>query len=74
MHRVVTDIRNHRGQRILEPGPWLATQSEADNWAELLQGLGYKTKVERLHGEISGGSPAGGQADTSLSDALASMA
>ena len=74
MHRVVTDIRNHRGQRILEPGPWLATQSEADYWAELLREMGYKTKVERLHGEISGGTPSGSDHDTALSDALASMA
>lgn len=69
MHRVVTDIRDHRGQRILEAGPWLVSQSEADNWAAIFSDLGYKCHVERLQGEISGGN-----SDSALSDALASMA
>lgn len=69
MHRVVTDIRDHRGNRILELGPWLVSPDDAENWAEILRSLGYKAYVERMNGSISGGG-----VDTSLGDALASMA
>lgn len=69
MHRVVTDIRDYRGKRILEAGPWLVTENEADQWAANLRDLGYKAHVERMKGDISHA-----KADTSLSDALASMA
>jgi hypothetical protein len=71
VHRVVTDIRDYRGKRILEAGPWHKTQSEADGWAEILRGLGYFVKVERMQGEISGGGPGG---DEELANALAGMA
>lgn len=69
MHRVITDIRDHRGNRILELGPWHAKQESAEQWAETLRRLGYKVTVEQMSGSISGGG-----VDTSLSDALASMA
>ncbi len=68
MHRVVTDIRDYRGQRILEAGPWLASRDDAENWAEILQGLGYKAHVERMNGELAGGT------DDGFAAALAGMA
>lgn len=69
MHRVVTDTRDHRGHRLLEAGPWLASREDAENWAEILRDLGYKAHVERMHGELSGG-----DADDGFANALASMA
>lgn len=69
MHRVVTDIRDHRGNRILEAGPWHVSPDTAENWAEILRSLGYKAHVERMNGSIIGHSE-----DMSLGDALASMA
>jgi len=68
VHRVVTDIRDHRGKRILEAGPWLTSKDDAENWAEILRDLGYKVHVERMSGEISG------QPDDGLAAALAGMA
>jgi hypothetical protein len=65
----VTDIRDHRGNRILERGPWHTKQESAEFWADTLRGLGYKVTIERM----DGGALAG-VADTSLADALASMA
>lgn len=70
MHRVITDIRDYRGRRILEAGPWHKTQQEADGWAQLLRGQGYKVKVEHMRGEVT----SGGHVDDSLANALASMA
>lgn len=69
MHRVITDIRDHRGNRILELGPWHAKRESAEQWAQTLRQLGYKVTVEQMNGSISNAG-----ADTSLSDALASMA
>lgn len=71
MHRVVTDIRDHRGNRILERGPWHIKQESAEFWADTLRGLGYKVTIERMDG---GALSSAGEADTSLADALASMA
>ena len=68
MQRVVTDIRDHRGNRILEAGPWHVSPDVAENWAEILRGLGYIAHVERMNGSITG------HKDMSLDDALASMA
>jgi len=69
VHRVVTDTRDHRGNRILEPGPWLVSKDDAEHWAEILRTMGYKAHVERMNGDISGG-----QSDNALASALASMA
>jgi len=69
VHRVVTDIRDHRGNRHLEPGPWLVSKDDAESWAEILRNLGYKAYVERMSGSI-----AGGGSDDGLANALASMA
>ena len=69
MYRVVTDIRNHRGQRVLEPGPWHPKKEDAEHWIEVLQALGYKTHIERMNGNI-----AGGAADDGLAHALENMA
>lgn len=69
MYRVITDIRDHRGNRTLELGPWHAKEETAMRWAETLRGLGYKVTMEKMNGSISSAG-----ADTSLSDALASMA
>ena len=69
VHRVVTDIRDHRGNRLLETGPWLVSKEDAENWAEILRDLGYKAHVERMDGEFSGG-----QSDNALANALSSMA
>lgn len=69
VYRVVTDIRDHRGHRILEAGPWLVSRDSAENWAEILRDLGYKAHVERMNGELSGGS-----ADDGFAAALAGMA
>ena len=71
MFRVITDIRDYRGNRLLEAGPWHKAENVAEEWAEILRGLGYRVKVERMKGEVSGG---GGQGDDELRDALASMA
>ena len=48
MYRVVTDIKDHRGARILEKGPWLLSLDEARQWAGLLIAFGYKTFVEEM--------------------------
>lgn len=69
MHRVVTDTRDHRGNRILEAGPWHATKEDAEHWAEVLRAIGYKVHVERMNGELGGG-----PADDALAHALSSMA
>jgi len=70
VHRVVTDIRDHRGQRILEPGPWLPFEEDAEHWAEILRNLGYKVYVQRMSGQIAEGKPGNNE----LADALSSMA
>lgn len=69
MHRVVTDTRDHSGRRLLEAGPWLMSRDDAENWAEILRDLGYKAHVERMNGDLSGGS-----SDDDFASALAGMA
>ena len=69
MHRVVTDTRDNSGRRLLEAGPWLMSRVDAENWAEILRDLGYKAHVERMNGDLSGGS-----SDDDFASALAGMA
>lgn len=69
MHRVVTDTRDHSGRRLLEAGPWLMSRDDAENWAEILRDLGYKAYVERMNGDLAGGS-----SDDDFASALAGMA
>lgn len=52
VYRVVTDCRDHRGNRILEPGPWFSSQEVADYWAQVLRLIGYHAKVEKLEGDV----------------------
>ena len=54
VYRVVTSAKDHRGTLINDPGPWLASENEADFWADFLQSLGYNAKVEKLTGNLSG--------------------
>ena len=54
VYRVVTDCRDHRGNRILEPGPWFSSQQMADHWAEVLRLIGYRVVVEKLEGGVHG--------------------
>ena len=53
MYRVVTDGKDHRGHRVLDCGPWLTSQNEAEFWADFLRSIGYKVIVEKLHGDVS---------------------
>lgn len=53
MYRVVTDVRDHRGNRIPDPGPWLKSENEAEFWADFLRTLGYQVRIEKLSGGIS---------------------
>lgn len=64
MHRVITQIHDHRGRRVVEAGPWLPSEAEAEKWASILRRLGYVTRIEPMHGKISGaqGSRAHGNA------------
>ena len=52
VYRVVTDCRDYRGNRILEPGPWFSSQQVADHWAEVLRSVGYRVIVEKLEGTL----------------------
>ena len=54
VYRVVTDCRDHRGNRILEPGPWFSSQQMADHWADVLRLIGYRVIVEKLEGGVHG--------------------
>lgn len=69
MHRVVTDTYDNHGRRLLEAGPWLMSREDAENWAEILRDMGYKAHVQRMSGDLSGGS-----ADDDFASALAGMA
>jgi len=69
VYRVVTDSRDHLRARILDKGPWLPSQKEADQWASLLQGLGYK-----VHVESNSGNAVASATDLQLTDALKNMA
>ncbi len=53
MYRVITQSHDHRGMRIIEAGPWLASEAEAGKWASVLRSLGYVTRIEPMHGNIS---------------------
>jgi hypothetical protein len=53
VHRVVTDGRNQGGKWMLETGPWLNSQEEAESWANTLRNLGYFVRVEQLHADTS---------------------
>ena len=54
VYRVVTYISDQNGNMKTDPGPWLASQNEADRWADHLRKLGYRAEVEKLRGDISG--------------------
>lgn len=68
MHRVVTKRRDHRGNWIVEAGPWHVSRSDAENWAVILRHVGYNAQVETLHGPVSLGQ------DDDLHKALSNMA
>ena len=53
VYRVITDVRDHRGNWKLDPGPWLVSQNEAEFWADYLRTLGYAARVEKLEGHVS---------------------
>lgn len=55
MYRVVTSIKDHRGARIVEKGPWLQSQNDAHRWASILHDLGYQAHVETTLGEVQSG-------------------
>lgn len=69
VHRVVVKRLDHRGNWIVEAGPWHASRSNAENWAEILRYMGYSAQVESIHGNIPGGSD-----DDDLRKALSGMA
>lgn len=50
VYRVVTFVTDHRGNRIVDKGPWLASRGEAEYWAKILRKLGYQSRVEQMHG------------------------
>ncbi len=53
VYRVVTDYRDHRGNRILDHGPWFASENAAESWAVLLRSVGYCVRIERLEGLVA---------------------
>ena len=69
MYRVVVKRINHRGIRIIEPGPWHATRPDAEFWAKLLGDYGYHVEVESQRGALPSHDP-----DDELRNALSSMA
>lgn len=69
VHRVVTKCLDHRGQWIVEAGPWLVSHDDAENWASQLREMGYQAKVDSINGGIAGGGD-----NFDLQNALASMA
>jgi hypothetical protein len=52
VYQVVIKRRDHRGKWIIEHGPWLPLESDADSWALILQKLGYIVHVENMRGEL----------------------
>lgn len=52
MYRVVTLVREERGQmrgRLKKDfGPWHEHREQAEQWAHMLAGMGYATRVETL--------------------------
>lgn len=53
VYRVVIKRRDHRDRWIVEHGPWLSQESDADDWARIFQKLGYVVSVENMRGELS---------------------
>ena len=53
MYRVVTFTKDRDGNRIIDPGPWLKSQNEAEYWADHLRTMGYRAEVEKLRGDIT---------------------
>lgn len=70
MYRVITQYRNGTSRPVIERGPWHDSRETAENWAEILNQLGYQTRLESQRGPIAD------HADDqhALADALASMA
>lgn len=69
MHRVVTKYCDRFGKWIVDPGPWLVSRDDADNWASILRHLGYQTEVES-----QGGAALRQEGDREFAHALSSMA
>ena len=69
LHRVVTKCLDHRGKWVVEAGPWLISNDDAEHWASQLRQLGYQAKVVSIGGGIAGGGD-----NFDLQNALASMA
>lgn len=67
MHRVVSKCLDHRGRWLIEAGPWLASYSAAEDWAEQLRRMGYIARIDSMAQPL-------GDDDFDLHDALASMA
>jgi hypothetical protein len=51
--RVVTKRRDHLDKLIIEHGPWLQSEDDANGWAMILRKLGYVVQVENMRGEVS---------------------
>lgn len=75
MYRVVTLYRAIGASRpIVERGPWHPTMQAAEQWAEILRGLGYVVSVEGQHGGFGSPAAEGGNDNSALAEALANMA
>jgi len=53
VYRVVTKRRDHLDKLIIEHGPWLQSEDDANGWAMIFQKLGYVVQVENMRGELS---------------------
>lgn len=69
MHRVVTKYFDHRGNWIIDSGPWHISREDAENWASILRHLGYAATIETQGGKILEA-----HEHDDLKEALASMA
>lgn len=69
VHRVVVRRHDHRGNLVVEAGPWHVSRSNAENWVEILRYMGYQARVESIHG-----GQVIGQDDDDLQQALSHMA
>ena len=74
MYRVVTKYRNGSTRPVVERGPWHATRKLAEEWADTLRAHGYTAYVESQNGLLDAGATAGGDDNSDLMSALASMA
>jgi len=75
VYRVVTKYRNGSTRPVVERGPWHASRTTAEEWAETLRGHGYTAYIESQNGLIDAGLSSSGAGDNAdLMDALASMA